>query len=106
MIYQLIAAAGPQQPPFWLQMAPIALIMLVFYFIWFLPMQRKQKEVADMRAALKKGDKVVTNGGFHGEVVKVDDGIVVLKLAENVKVRVAQWAIARPADSAEDNGGK
>ena len=106
MIYQLIAAATPQQPPFWVQMAPIALIMLVFYFIWFMPMQKKQKEVAEMRAKLAKGDKVVTNGGIYGEVVKVDDDIVVLKLAENVKVRIAKWAVARSADSAEDNGGK
>jgi len=106
MIYQLIAAAAPTQPPFWVQMAPMALILLVFYVVWFLPMQKKQKAVADMRAGLKKGDKVVTSGGLYGEVMKVDGDIVALKLAENVKVRVAKWAISQSADSAEDNGGK
>lgn len=106
MIYQLLAAAPPTQPPFWLQMAPMAMILLVFYVIWFLPMQKKQKAVADMRAGLQKGDKVVTSGGIYGEVMKVDDNIVVLKLAENVKVRVAKWAVSQSADPAEDNGGK
>jgi preprotein translocase subunit YajC len=43
---------------------------------------------------LKKGDKVVTNGGIHGTVVGVADRVVVLRIAENVKVEVAKGCIA------------
>ncbi len=47
-----------------------------------------------MIAGLKKGDKVVTNGGLYGEVAAVHEKVVILKLADNVKVRVAKSAIS------------
>ena len=47
-----------------------------------------------MLNALKKGDKVVTNGGLYGKVTKVDDSVVVLEVSDNTKVRVARRAIA------------
>ncbi len=100
-----IAAAASQEPSPLLSLMPMVLIFLVFYLVWFRPLQKKQKAVDEMISALKKGDKVVTNGGFYGEVVKVDDDIVQLKLADNVKVRVARRAIAGLAGSAADNGG-
>jgi preprotein translocase subunit YajC len=108
MFYQLltpIAAASTQQAPAWLQLLPMVLIFVIFYVIWFLPLRKKQMALEQVINDLKKGDKVVTNGGFYGEVVKVEEGIVVLKLAENVKVRVAKRAIGGLAGSAEDNGG-
>ena len=70
------------------------LILLVFYFIWFVPLRKKQKAVDDMIAALAKGDKVITNSGFYGKIVKVEDDTLVLELADNVRVRVARRAVA------------
>ncbi len=43
---------------------------------------------------IKKGDKVVTSGGLYGEVAAVQENLVVLKLADNLKVRVAKSAIS------------
>ena len=105
MFYLLIAAAQAQQPPVWLQLLPMMMIFVIFYVIWFMPLRKKQMALEKVIDNLKKGDKVITNGGFYGDVVKVEGNIVVLKLADNVKVRVAKRAIGGLAGSAEDNGG-
>lgn len=70
------------------------MIFLIFYFIWFMPLRKKQKEQERLIASLKKGDKVVTTGGLLGEVTKADEAVVMLKLADNVKIRVRRSAIA------------
>lgn len=105
MFHHLIAAGASQEPSIIMSLMPMILIFLVFYVVWFLPLKKKQKAVDEMIAALKKGDRVVTSGGFYGEVAKVDGDIVQLKLAENVKVRVARRAISGLAGTQEDNGG-
>ena len=82
------------------------LVLFVFYIIWFLPIQKKQKELNELLDNLKKGDKVITNGGFYGKVAKVEEDTVLLELADNVKVKVARRAIAGLAEAPRDNGGK
>lgn len=84
-------------------MVPMILIFGVFYLLLIRPQQKKQKAVEALQEGLKKGDKVVTSAGIYGEVVKTQDHIVVLKLAENVKVRVAKRAIAGLEGSPEDS---
>ena len=49
---------------------------------------------------------MVTNGGLYGEVVAVDGATVILKIADNVKVRVAKSAIAGLEDRESDKGSK
>jgi preprotein translocase subunit YajC len=73
---------------------PIILIFVVFYFILIRPQQKKQKEHMQLLSQLKKGDKVITNGGIYGTVVDAKDHIVVLKIAEEVKIEVVKNAIA------------
>ena len=50
---------------------------------------------------LKKGDRVVTNGGLHGEVTGIEGSVVFLKIADQVKVRVSRSSVAQ----IEDEGG-
>ena len=59
-----------------------------------LPAQRRQRKLSAMISALKNGDKVITNGGIYGTVVGLDNESVQLRVAEQVKVRVARSAIA------------
>jgi preprotein translocase subunit YajC len=101
----LLVAASPSGPSPLLNMMPLVLIFVVFYFVMWAPIRKKQKALDQLVESLKKGDKVVTNGGLYGEVVKADDGTVILKLAENVKVKVAKRAIAGLEGSPEDKGG-
>jgi preprotein translocase subunit YajC len=72
---------------------PFVLIFAVFYFIVILPARKQQKKKDAMIAALKKGDRVVTSGGIYGTVAAVEDQSLLLKVAENVKIRIAKSAI-------------
>jgi preprotein translocase subunit YajC len=73
---------------------PFILILVVLYVLMILPAQRRQRKLSAMISALKNGDKVITNGGIYGTVVGLDNESVQLRVAEQVKVRVARSAIA------------
>jgi preprotein translocase subunit YajC len=73
---------------------PMILIFGVFYLVLFLPMRRRQKALQQLVDNLKRGDKVVTNGGLYGEVYAVEGTVVQLKVSDNVRVRIAKSAIA------------
>lgn len=84
-----------------LQFLPIIIVFVVFYLIVIRPARKQQKQKEAMIAALKKGDRVVTSGGIHGTVAGVEDQTVLLKIAENVKIRVTKSAVAGLADGAK-----
>jgi preprotein translocase subunit YajC len=69
-------------------------VMGIFYFLLILPQQRRQKQIRGMLAGLKPGDKVITNGGIYGTVVGLEGDAVQLRIADQVKVKVARSAIA------------
>ncbi len=96
MSHLLAAAAGnPSLIEFFVTTGfPMLLIFAIFYFLLIRPANKKRREHEERLTALKKGDKVVTTGGLHGEVAKVEDQVAVLKLADNVKVRVSKQAIS------------
>jgi preprotein translocase subunit YajC len=73
---------------------PLILIMVIFYFLMILPAQRRQKKVNEMLANLKNGDKVITNGGIYGTIVGLEGDTVQLRIAEQVKMKLARNAIA------------
>ncbi len=73
---------------------PFILILIILYVLMILPAQRRQKKLAAMISALKNGDKVITNGGIYGTVVGLDPESIQLRVAEQVKIRVARSAIA------------
>ena len=77
-----------------LQFAPLLVIFALFYVLLILPMRKRQKAVQQLIENLKKGDRVITNGGLYGEVAAVIGAAVLLKIADNVKVKVAKSAIS------------
>ena len=107
-----------QSPGAWIQLAqaqtqsplvslvPIFLVFGIFYFLLLAPMRKRQKALQKVVEGLKRGDKVVTNGGLIGEIAAVEDRVVHLKLGENVKVRVLKSAIAGLEGSAEPEATK
>ena len=90
----LLAQAQTAEAPWWYTIAPMVLIFVIFYFLLVFPVRKRQKELARVVDNLERGDKVITNGGMYGEVAAVDGGTIHLKIADNVKVRVAKSAIA------------
>jgi len=73
---------------------PLAIIMVIFYVLLILPAQRRQKKTQSMLSELKTGDKVVTTGGLYGTIVALDGDAVQLRIADQVKVKVARSAVA------------
>ena len=69
------------------------ILMVIFYVILFLPAQRRQKKTQEMLSALKSGDKVLTSGGIYGTIVGIESDAVQVRIADQVKVRVARSAI-------------
>lgn len=73
---------------------PIVAIGLVFYFLVIAPANKQRKKQQEMLSTLKKGDRVLTSGGIYGTIQGVEPDAVYLKIAENVKVKVARSAIS------------
>ncbi len=74
---------------------PLVLIFVVFYFLLIRPQQKKLKSHKEMITNLKKGDKIVTQGGIMGTIHYVnDDGSISLEVADNVTVKVAKGMVA------------
>jgi len=73
-----------------------ALIFGVFYFLVIMPSKKQQKKKEAMIMALKKGDKIVTSGGIFGTVATVEEQTLLLKIAENTKIRISKSAIGGP----------
>ncbi len=82
---------------------PLILIFVIFYFLLIRPQQKKAKEHRQMLDTLKRGDKVITQGGIYGVVDQVDQHTLMLKIAENVKVKIGKAYIAavRPEKETE-----
>lgn len=72
------------------------LIFAIFYFLLIRPQQKKLKEHQAMVAALRRGDRVVTQGGIKGKVTKVREGEneVDVEIASGVVIKVVQSTIA------------
>lgn len=80
---------------------PLILMFVIFYFLLIRPQTKKQRQHQEMLKNLKKGDKVITNGGLYGIVVKVSDKDVVLEVADKVNLRFTLGAIATVRDRDE-----
>ncbi len=77
------------------QFLPIVLIIVVMYFLLMRPQQQKAKQLKEMLASLRRGDRVFTGGGIIGTIAKVvNDEEVSVEIAEGVRVRVARSTIA------------
>jgi preprotein translocase subunit YajC len=76
--------------------APLVLIVIVFYFILIRPQQQQAKAQKIRLTAIKRGDKVVTGGGFIGQVAKAVDGAeeIEVDIAPNVRVTVLRSTIS------------
>ncbi len=86
------ATAGSES--FLLQLAPMLVIGVLFWFLLIRPQQKRAKEHAAMLSALAKGDEVSTASGILGRVIKVDETYFVLEIADGVQIVVQRAAVA------------
>jgi preprotein translocase subunit YajC len=76
------------------QLLPIALLFLGMWFLIIAPQRKRQKTHDKMLSELKKGDVIVTSGGIHGTITKVNEASFVVEIAENTKVQLGKSFVA------------
>jgi preprotein translocase subunit YajC len=92
----LFAAATKQQATStWIMWALIAVMLVVFYFILIRPQRKRAQEHDQMVSKMEKGDEVVTIGGLHGTLKKIDDDTVVIEVDKGISLTFSRSAIAR-----------
>jgi preprotein translocase subunit YajC len=92
--YAQSAGDAASQSPFF-QFIPLVLILGLFWFLIIRPQQKNQKEHVRMVDSLSKGDKVITNGGIFGTIVKVGDDRITLEIASKVQIQIERQQVAR-----------
>jgi len=99
----ILQAASPQGTL--VQFAPILIVGVIFYFLIFMPMRKRQKKEEQMRTALRSGDRVITSSGIYGVVAGVKEKTFILKVSDQVKIEIAKNAIAGVQGPEEPGSG-
>ena len=81
---------GISPNPIWM----ILIMFAIFYFLLIRPQQKQRKQHNEMLAALKKGDRVITSGGLHGEISGIKDDLITMEIAPKVRVKVSRNSIS------------
>ena len=89
---QAAAAPGGSQP-FIMNIVFIGSMVVIFWFLILRPQKKQQDQRKKMLEAIQRGDRVLTTGGIYGNVKDIKGDVVVITIAENVKVEVAKAAI-------------
>ena len=86
----------------WLGFAPLIFIFAIFYFLWIMPQQRRQKKGQQMLNELKTGDRVVTSGGIRGTIIALKDDYIHLRVPpDNLRIEVSRSSIVSVITSDE-----
>jgi preprotein translocase subunit YajC len=84
-----------------MQIAPIVLMVVLFYFMLIRPQQKRAKEHQVMLGNLKRGDNVVLSSGMLGKIVRVEDKEVGVEIAQGVTVKVVKGMITEVRSKGE-----
>ncbi len=73
---------------------PLILIGVVFYFMMIRPQSQKQKRHRELLKSLRRGDRVLTQGGIFATVAKViSDTELQVEIADGVRVRMLKSSV-------------
>ena len=92
--YASTGAGSAGTAGFFMQIFPLLMIFVIFYFLMIRPQQRRMKAHRAMVDAVKKNDTAITAGGLIGKVTKVDENEVELEIATGVKVKVIKSTLS------------
>jgi preprotein translocase subunit YajC len=76
-----------------MSLLPMVFIFAIFYFFLIRPQVKRQRKVEQMVNELKKGDKVLAAGGLYGTIAKIEDNLVYLEIAENVRIKALKSSV-------------
>ena len=93
IVFAMGPTGGEGGSPF-AMLLPIIGMLVIFYLLLIRPQQKRQKAVQQMISSLRKGHRVITTGGIYGTIVGIKENVVVLKIAENVKIEILKNAVS------------
>ena len=74
---------------------PLVALFAIFYFLIIRPQQKQAKQHKTMITELKKGDKIVTNGGLMVEITKVEENFFVVKNHDNTEMKLVKEFVSK-----------
>jgi preprotein translocase subunit YajC len=81
----------------------LVIMFAIFYLLLIRPQQKRAKQHKELVENLKTGDQVVSAGGIHGKVVAVQEDIVTLEVASNVRIKINRSSVVgTKTDSLEE----
>jgi len=95
------AAGGAGAGAAFAQFIPLILIFAIMYFLMIRPQQKRLKAHRTMVENVKKGDRVVTQGGILAKVVSVGEDELEVEIATGVRVRVIRSTLAQVVTKTE-----
>jgi preprotein translocase subunit YajC len=112
MISELYAmapsTAAPGQQPSALQtfVLPMLFIFVIFYFLLIRPQRKRDLKQKQLLEGLKKGDEVITQSGIYGRIAGINEQVVTLQVADNIRFRISKAMIAGPVSAPPASEGK
>ena len=77
-----------------LDLWPLVVIFIAFYFLLIRPQQKKQKEHGQMVAALQVGDEVMTAGGILGRITGISEHYAVVQISNNTEIKIQKNSVS------------
>jgi preprotein translocase subunit YajC len=71
----------------------LPLLIVFVYVLFIVPAARRRKRAAAIRREVEPGAEVMLTSGLYGTVVEIDGDIVVIEVAEGVRLRYAKGAV-------------
>jgi len=105
-MFNILAMAAPpgggaeQQGPFY-YVVLMVLMMGIFYIILIRPQRRRDAERRELINNVKTGDRISFAGGILGTVANVKDKVLVVRIADKVKIEVSRGAVSHVLDKDE-----
>ncbi len=72
---------------------PFIIILGIFYLLIVMPQHKKDQEHKKMLESLKRGDKVITNGGIYGKVTDIKENKLIIEIAKGVEIEILKGAV-------------
>jgi preprotein translocase subunit YajC len=84
------AQTGGASDPFTGLLIPMLVMILIFYFLVIRPQQQRAKAHRELIEKVRRGDIVITSGGFICKVTKAADNSdeIEVELTDTMRVRV------------------
>lgn len=76
---------------------PFILIFGIFYFLIIMPQRKQTQEHKKMLESLKRGDKIITNGGIYGKIVDIKENKFIVEIAKGVEIDILKSAVGNKA---------